>query len=106
MYATTLRKSAEVRSRIEPDLKEQSAELLASLGLDMSDAIRLFLRQVVVVKGLPFEVRKPNPTTVAAMTEAREIALARFGSDKELFDALEKNRKKSGPKARAVAKKV
>ena len=84
-----MRKSAEVRSRIEPGLKEQSAEVLTSLGLDMSDAIRLFLRQVVEVQGLPFEVRKPNAKTVAAMIEAREMATVRFGSARDLFDALE-----------------
>ena len=101
--ATSYRKSAEVRSRIEPDLKEQSTEVLADLGLDLSGAIRLFLRQVVEVGGLPFEVRKPTPATVAAMTEAREMA-ARYGSARELFDGLDKKTGKR--KARATAKKV
>ncbi len=74
----TLGKSAEIRSRIEPDLKQQSAEVLASLGLDLSAAIRLFLRQVVEVGGLPFEVRKqPTPETMAAMMEARAMTAAR-----------------------------
>jgi DNA-damage-inducible protein J len=93
MHTQEVRKTAEVRSRIEPSLKEQSAEVLASLGLDMSDAIRLFLRQVVEVQGLPFEVRKPNRETVAAMIEAREMAKAhkaRFGNAEDLFDALDK----------------
>ena len=90
MKQAALRKSTEIRSRIEPDLKEQSTEVLASLGLDMSDAIRLFLRQVVAVQGLPFEVRKPTPATVAAMIEAREMTPARFGSPEKLFDELER----------------
>lgn len=100
----TLTKSAEVRSRIEPDLKEKSTEVPADLGLDLSGAIRLFLRQVVEVGGLPFDVRKPTAKTVAAMTEAREIAVARYGSAKELFDGLDKKTGKG--KARAPAKKV
>lgn len=104
MQAATYGKSAEIRSRIEPDLKKQSTEVLADLGLDLSGAIRLFLRQVVEVGGLPFEVRKPTPATVAAMTEAREMAVARYGSPKELFDALDKKAVKG--KARATAKKV
>ena len=99
-----MRKSAEIRSRIEPGLKEQSAEVLASLGLDMSDAIRLFLRQVVEVQGLPFEVRKPNAKTVAAMIEAREMVTVRFGSAKALFDALE--REAGAGKTRRTTKKV
>lgn len=93
MHTQVSRKTAEIRSRIEPSLKEQSSEVLASLGLDMSDAIRLFLRQVVEVQGLPFEVRKPNRETVAAMIEAREMAKdhkARFDNANGLFDALDK----------------
>ena len=104
MHAATYRKSAEVRSRIEPDLKEQSTEVLADLGLDLSGAIRLFLRQVVEVRGLPFEVRQPTAKTIAAMAEARSMTSARYGSAKELFDALDKKAGKG--KARASAKKV
>ncbi|NDP38996.1 MAG: type II toxin-antitoxin system RelB/DinJ family antitoxin [Rhodoferax sp.] len=103
MQAATYGKSAEIRSRIEPDLKKQSTEVLAELGLDLSGAIRLFLRQVVEVRGLPFEVRKPTPETVAAMIEAREMA-ARYGSAEEIFDALDKKTGKG--KTRTSAKKV
>lgn len=88
----TINKSDEIRSRIEPGLKSASTEVLAQLGLSMSDAIRLFLRQVVVVGGLPFEVRRPNPVTLAAMAEADEMCNGRgqgFGSLTELFNALD-----------------
>ncbi len=103
MQAATYGKSAEVRSRIEPDLKKQSTEVLADLGLDLSAAIRLFLRQVVEVGGLPFEVKKPSPATVAAMMEARAMSAVRFESAKELFDGLDQQTGKG--KARASAKK-
>lgn len=86
---TQSRKSAEVRSRIEPDLKEKSVEVLASLGLDLSDAIRLFLRKVVDENGLPFAVRKPNATTRAAMSEAESRSGMTFDAKESLFDALE-----------------
>lgn len=91
-------KSAEVRSRIEPDLKEKSVEVLASLGLDLSDAIRLFLRKVVDEKGLPFAVRQPNATTVAAMVEARASSRERFETPESLFDALESGTKEKARK--------
>lgn len=91
-------KSAEIRSRIEPDLKEKSVEVLASLGLDLSDAIRLFLRKVVDEKGLPFAVRLPNATTVAAMVEARESTRERFEKSESLFDALESASKEEARK--------
>jgi DNA-damage-inducible protein J len=103
MQTTTYGKSAEIRSRIEPDLKKQSSEVLADLGLDLSGAIRLFLRQVVEVGGLPFEVKKPSPATVAAMMEARAMSTARFDSAKELFDGLEQQ--VGNGEARASAKK-
>jgi DNA-damage-inducible protein J len=103
MQTATYGKSAEIRSRIEPDLKKQSTEVLADLGLDLSAAIRLFLRQVVEVGGLPFEVKKPTPETVAAMTEARAMSAVRFDSAKELFDGLDQQTGKG--KARAAVKK-
>jgi len=82
-------KVAEIRSRIEPDLKEDATRILASCGLNVSDAIRLFLRQVVAQNGLPFEVKAPNAATIAAMEEANTGNLPRFSSVQELFDDLE-----------------
>jgi len=84
-------KVAEIRSRIEPDLKENATRVLASCGLNVSDAVRLFLRQVVAQNGLPFEVKAPNALTRAAMEEADSDNLPRFGSVQELFDDLEKD---------------
>jgi DNA-damage-inducible protein J len=76
-----------IRSRIEPELKEDAEKILKACGLDMSTAIRLFLNRVVVAKGLPFEVT-PNAKTIAAMEEARRLS-ARFSSPDELFEELE-----------------
>ncbi len=87
-------KVAEIRSRIEPDLKENATRVLASCGLNVSDAVRLFLRQVVAQNGLPFEVKAPNAVTIAAMEEADSGNLPHFDSVQELFDDLEKNGKK------------
>lgn len=88
-------KSTDVRSRVEPELKDRATEVLAHCGLNLSDAIRLFLRQVVAQNGLPFEVKAPNAETIAAMEKARSMARARFGSAKELLNDLEgKTRKR------------
>jgi DNA-damage-inducible protein J len=84
-------KSAEIRSRIEPDLKENATRVLAACGLNVSDAVRLFLRQVVAQNGLPFEVKAPNAATRAAMREADAGDLPHFASVQELFDDLEKD---------------
>jgi DNA-damage-inducible protein J len=96
-------KSADVRLRLEPGLKDEAARVLAAAGLELSIAIRLFLKQVVTHRGLPFEVREPNATTVRAMKEARSIAKPRFGSARELFDDLEKDTQ--GKKRKAAQKK-
>ena len=90
-------KSSDVRSRVDPELKDNAAVVLAQCGLSLSDGIRLFLRQVVVQQGLPFEVKIPNAVTIEAMKEARAIRQGRFNSAQELIDDLEKN---SASKAR------
>ena len=59
--------TAEVRTRISPQLKTQATAVLADCGLNISDAVRLFLRQVVTQRGLPFSVKVPNATTRAAL---------------------------------------
>lgn len=94
-------KTTDVRSRIEPEIKERATEVLASCGLNLSDAIRLFLRQVVAHEGLPFEVKIPNATTLAAMHEARSMRKADFNSAQALFDDLDKNSKAKARKTTA-----
>jgi DNA-damage-inducible protein J len=83
-------KTTDVRSRIEPEIKNRATEVLASCGLNLSDAIRLFLRQVVAQEGLPFAIKIPNATTRAAMLEARAMRTAKFDSTQALFDDLKK----------------
>lgn len=95
-------KTTDVRSRIEPELKHSATAVLEKMGLNISQAFRLFLRQVVAHQSLPFEVKAPNDETLTAMQEARSIKKAKFGSAKDLIDDLEKN---SATKARKAAKK-
>ncbi len=94
--------TTEIRSRIEPELKDEAQAVLGRVGLNISDAIRLFLRQVVVARGLPFEVREiPNAATRAAMLEARQTR-ARYGTAKDLFDELEGKRAKKKRARKAI----
>jgi DNA-damage-inducible protein J len=95
-------KSADVRLRLEPALKEEAITVLAAAGLELSIAIRLFLKQVVAHQGLPFDIRQPNATTIKAMKRAGSIK-PRFSSAKELFDDLEKGAQ--GKKRHVAAKK-
>lgn len=48
-----------IRSRINSEVKQEAQALLEKFGLTMSEAIRLFLHQVVIEKGLPFQVKLP-----------------------------------------------
>lgn len=79
-----------------------SVQTMAKLALAVGATLSLKL--VDEVRSLSLDVRKPTPETVAAMTEARAMTKARYGSAKELFDALDKGT--SSGKARASAKKV
>lgn len=54
-------KTTSIYTRVEPQLKEEAEKILSQLGIPMSNAINIFLRQVVLQKGLPFEVKiSPN----------------------------------------------
>lgn len=59
--------TVDVRCRVEPELKEEATAVLRAAGLDISTAIRLFLRSVVEKGGLPMEMPRANPTTLAAI---------------------------------------
>ncbi|GFO54707.1 antitoxin [Geomonas sp. Red276] len=87
-----------VHVRVDEDLKEQAAETLASMGLSVSDAVRVFLTKVVSEKRLPFEIKVPNAETRAAMKEADAIVSARkarFATAEDVFNDLEENNRKN-----------
>ncbi len=81
-------KTTDVRCRIEADLKESATAVLHSCGLSISDAMRLFLRQVVATQGLPFEVRVPSEKTRRALAQARELR-RQFDSVDEMLRDLD-----------------
>jgi len=86
--------STMVHVRVDDQVKTQATETLASMGLTISDAVRVFLMRVVADKQMPFAIKMPNQETRDAMTEADEIVRsrsARFSSASEVFDDLEKN---------------
>lgn len=65
-------KTAMVIARVEPALKKDSEKVLKKLGMSITEAVNLFLSQVRMRKGLPFDVRIPNKTTLKAMKDADE----------------------------------
>ena len=77
-----------VQARIDGAVKEEAAAVLATMGLTVSDAVRLLLTRVAHDKALPFAPLTPNETTIAAMREARAGDLPRFDSVEDLLDDL------------------
>ncbi len=65
-------KSANLYARIEPDVKEQAESILSTLGIPASNAINMFYKQIILNRGLPFEVKIPTtkPVNAVNMTEA------------------------------------
>jgi DNA-damage-inducible protein J len=87
-------KTAYITARIEPKLKAQAGRVLAKVGVSTTDAITMFMRQVVLHDGLPFEVRVPNAETRKAIEELRAGRGKVFnGSAEELFDSILKPRR-------------
>jgi DNA-damage-inducible protein J len=58
-----MNKSAMIRARVDPALKEEVEDVFEELGLSATQAITLFYQQVRLKRGLPFEVRIPNEVT-------------------------------------------
>lgn len=83
--------------RIDSNVKDQANALFSSLGMDMSGAVNIFLRQCILHGGLPFSVEIPdyNQETLNAMAEARSIShnkkVKGYKSIKSLKEALDKD---------------
>lgn len=79
--------------KIDPVLKEQSQALFESLGLSLSAAVNIFLRQAVREQAIPFRVGNPVPNneTMRAIQDARKgIGLSNgFSSVKDLMEDLD-----------------
>lgn len=81
--------------RIDTTIKEEANVLFSRLGLDMSSAVNIFLRQCLLRGGLPFSVEVPkyNEETLAAMEDAKRISrdsdIQGYSSINELFKALD-----------------
>lgn len=80
---------------LEPDLKKSAQELFSDLGLDLTTAVTLFLKQSVREQAIPFEIRRnvPNAETVAAMDEFSEMKAhpekyKRYSSFKDAIDEV------------------
>ena len=65
-----MQRTSNVFARVEPEIKTQAEQVLHQLGIPMSNAIGLFLRQVIMQRGLPFDMKLPNrmPVSIGTMS--------------------------------------
>lgn len=85
--------------RIEESTKKEAVELLEGLGLNLSEAVNMFLRQVILRKGIPFDVAYPEetwefkPEVIEAMEEAKKVShdsnAKRYSSFKEALEDID-----------------
>lgn len=80
--------------RVEPTVKQRAEETLNDLGLSITEAINVFLYQVILNEGIPFEIRKPrfNKETIQAIEDTKngKNLSKTFDSVEEMFKELNK----------------
>ena len=70
-------KTANVFTRVDPIVKEQAETVLSQLGISMSTAMGMFLQQLVLQRGIPFDVKLPQtkPVALGSLTDDEFNAL-------------------------------
>lgn len=96
-------RTSNIFARIEPEIKEQAEQVLEQLGIPMSNAIGLFLRQVVLQRGIPFDMKLPksNPLVVGSLSEAQfnaeiekglsDLAAGKVASTEKVADRMRRD---------------
>lgn len=80
--------------RTDKEVKENAEKIFSELGISMTTAVNMFLRQTIRFGGIPFELRvTPNAETLASIEEGRKIAhdknVGGYGDMESLIEALE-----------------
>ena len=79
----TATRATSVYTRVDPETKEQAERILNQLGIPMSNAIGMFLKQIVMHRGIPFEMKIPAaiPLSIGEMTKEQLDAALQAGMD-------------------------
>ena len=82
-------KTATARARMEPEVKDEAERILEECGLNASEAIGMFYRQVIIHQGLPFSVQNFNEVTRTVLKRSEQgMEVTRFDSAEALFEDL------------------
>ena len=79
--AIVIARTANVFARVEPEIKEHAEQVLERLGIPMSNAVSMFLRQVVLQRGIPFEMKLPQTVNYGSLTREQFDAEMEKGMD-------------------------
>jgi DNA-damage-inducible protein J len=91
MEVYRMNRTATIRARVEPGLKDDVEKLLQRLGVTTTEAITMFYSQIRLRRGLPFPVEVPNVTTRKTFEATdRGKDLNTFDSLDKMFEALDK----------------
>ncbi len=83
-------KTTTIQARINPEIKTQAQKILNSLHISMSEAISIYLTQIALHKGIPFEIKVPNEQTVKTIKKSENgKELHKVKSVDELFLELD-----------------
>ena len=83
-------KTAIIQTRIEPKVKLKAQRILTKLNISMSEAISMFLTQVTLTNGIPFEIRIPNAVTEETLAKSEKgVDLHTVPDVKGLFRELD-----------------
>ena len=83
-------KTAVIQARIDPDVKNNAQNVLSQLNITMSEAISIFLTQVSLNRGIPFDIKIPNDLTSETLLKSEKGEdLHVVSSVDELFQELE-----------------
>ena len=76
-------RTSNVFARVEPEIKEQAEQVLDQLGIPMSNAVSMFLRQIVLQRGIPFEMKLPErkPVAFGSLTKQKDAELEKGMAD-------------------------
>jgi len=83
-------RTATIQARIDPQTKKQAMKILDCLNISLSEAISIYLKQIVFHKGIPFELKLPNEITAETIRKLEAGQdIHKFESVDELFKELE-----------------
>ncbi|MGB5684963.1 MAG: type II toxin-antitoxin system RelB/DinJ family antitoxin [Candidatus Electrothrix sp.] len=84
-----MEKTATIQARINPEVKREAQNILSQLHMTMSEAIALYLTQITLHKGIPFEIKIPNEVTQKALKDSEAGKnLHRADTVADLFEEL------------------